>query len=57
MDDYVSIIAKNTELFSNSDSDSLFDTILDYADDLGCKDYAISNGKYKVRLPILTSKN
>ncbi len=57
MDDYVSIVAKNTELFSNSDPDSLFNTILDYADERGCKDYVISSGKYKLKLPVLTTKD
>ena len=56
MDDYVNVIAKNTELFLNSDPESTLDTILSYAEELGYTGYKLSKDKYKVKLPILNAK-
>lgn len=56
LEEYESVIAKNTQLFLNIDPDTTLDSILSYAEDLGCKEYTISKYKYKIKLPILNTK-
>jgi len=57
MEEYISVVAKNTELFSQSDADTILDCLLAYAEELGYKEYTLSKDKYKLKLPILNAKN
>ena len=57
MDEYLDVIAKNTELFSTADPDTLLDSLLAYAEALGYTEYKLSKDKYKLKLPILNAKN
>lgn len=46
------IVNKNTELFSTYDADTLFETILDFAEKQGYK-FQASPDKYKAKIEIL----
>ena len=49
-------INKNTELFSTEDADTILDTLIDYADKNGFKDYTVAKDKYKVKLPYISAQ-
>ncbi len=38
------------------DADSILDSILDYAEQLGITEYKLSKDRYKVKIPILNTK-
>lgn len=53
MDEYVRIIAKNTEFFSTQDPDMLLDELLHYGEQKGYK-FQAAEDKYKVKMEIVT---
>ena len=57
MDEYLGVIAKNTELFSTADPDTLLDSILAYATALGYTEYKLSKDRFKLKRPVLNEKN
>jgi hypothetical protein len=52
IEDYISAVKKNTDLFSTNDPEILIDEILNFLEAKGYK-YELAKGRYKIKLQIL----
>lgn len=56
MDEYIRIINKNTELFSTADPDLILDTLIQYAETQGYKNFQVAKDKYKMKLSLVNKE-